>query len=129
MYYVGSITLGTSGTAKAFNVGFQPTWAEFMVCGKNTGTTDAVLHCSEGAVDTTKYTYCASTYSDTTGASSEMIVGDGTSIFKVVKQKERVGGAISTVLDADFNSFYSSGIKLNVNTPNTQYPVIVRCGN
>jgi len=120
-YWAGAITLSSTGTAKSFPVGFQPTWAEFRV-GQKSGTTETVNHLSLGEVDTTGYQYCTSTFTDASGSTT---VNYST---KVVSHRERSGGIVE-VLSASFNSFYSTGIKLDVSIANSNYPVVLRCGN
>lgn len=115
---LGNITLNSAGTGKTFNLGLAtpPTWAHFTVCEKTTG--DTVAHFSFGKATATKQV-CQSTYSDTIGSDSF------NSSAHVVQHYERVGGVITKVLSASFNSFTSSGIKLNVSIPNADYQVLV----
>jgi len=119
-YYAGPMTISSTGTGKQFDVGFQPTYAKLTVCGKST---DNVSHMSVGVVDESGYQYCQSTYQDTTGGKST------NTDTKVVRHYERVSSNITEVLSASFNSFYASGIKLDVTIANTNYPVLLECWN
>lgn len=121
-YWEGTITLSSAGTAKSFPVGFQPTWAEFRVAQKS-GTTETCMHMSLGEVDTTGYQYCTSLFADANN-------------FKTVDFDNKLishiainNGVPEVVLEASFNSFYATGIKLDVAIANTNYKVILRCGN
>jgi hypothetical protein len=116
-YYTGQITLDSSGTGVSFNLGGRPNWIKFRV-GQKAGTTETCSHVCLGQCDGL-YQYCTSTYSDTSGATT---VDSDT---KVVSHRERVSGTITEVLQASFNSFYASGVKLNVTIPNSNYPVVV----
>ncbi len=116
---LGNITLGSSGL-QTFNLGLAPTWATLTVCEK-VGA-DSAAHKSEGKMTATKQV-CHSTFSDTTGSDSF------NSSAHVVQHYERVGGAITKILSASFDSFTASGIKLNVDTANPNYQVLVEAGN
>lgn len=119
-YWAGPLTLSATGIGKQFALGFQPTWATLTVCGKSS---DTASHKSRGVIDNTNYQYCQSTFMDTYGGKS---VNTET---KCVSHYERVAGTIEEVLSASFNSFYVSGIKLDVTIANSSYPVLIECGN
>lgn len=118
----GYITLAATGL-NTFNLGFStaPTWAEFIVSEKTTG--DNVAHLSIGSALLSTNQHCNSTYADA-------IDGD---TFKsnafVVQHYERVSGSITKILSASFDSFTTSGIKLNVDIANNTYQVLVKAGN
>ena len=114
----GQITLSTTGL-KSFNLGMQPTWVRFYV-GQRTGTTEIINHTSTGITDGI-HQYCISTFTDANGSTTK-------NSNKVVSHYERIGGIVE-VLSATFDSFYTSGIKLNVTVANANYPVIIEFGN
>lgn len=115
----GLITLTGTGL-KTISVGFQPTWARLEVCAKT--TPQGFSHTSAGETDGSSQ-FVLSTFQDTTGGYSV------NSASKVVSHYERVGGTITEVLAASFDSFTASGIKLNVITGNSAYQVLLTCGN
>lgn len=119
-YWAGPLTISATGVGKKFAVGFQPTWAILTVCGK---ASDTACHTSRGVIDTTNYQYCQSTFMDTYGGKS---INTET---KCVSHYERVAGNIQEILSASFNSFYTTGIKLDVTIANTSYQVLIECGN
>lgn len=117
-YAAGQVTITQSPT-QTISLPFTPTWARFTVSAKGS---DSVTHFSFGATDGTNQSN-QSTYGDTTGGKSV------TSTTKLISHYERVSGTITEVLSASFNSFVTNGIKLNVTTINTSYPVTLEVGN
>lgn len=118
-HVLGPITLSLSGL-RTFNIGIAPTWLHLTVCEKITG--DTVSHFSFGKAETGSQ-YCMSTFADTAGADSF------NSSAHIVQHYERVGGSITKVLSASFDSFTATGFKLNVDIPNSNYKVLVEAGN
>lgn len=113
-------TLSIAGV-KNINLGFQPTSVELLV-GSKFQATDAVNHTSNGDCDGTRQ-HVISTFSDDIGG---MTVNSSS---KFVSHWERVGGNMAEVLSANFNSWTSTGIKINVVIPNIGYQVIIRARN
>ncbi len=125
--YLGYVTLSGTPGLKTFNltgITTAPTWATLTVCEKS--TTDTAAHTSEGKILVTpNYTRqrCQSTYADTSGADSF------NSSTHCVQHYERVSGSITKVLSASFDSFTSTGIKLNVDIPNADYQLLIEAGD
>jgi len=119
-YYTGRLTISSSGI-NTFTVGFAPTWARFRVSQK-VGTVETTNHLSLGGTDGTRQN-CSSFFTD----------GSGNTCFdtntKVVSHYERVGGTVTEVLAATFDSFTATGVKVNASIPNASYQVTLECGN
>lgn len=118
-YKIGVITLGSAGSS-TFNLGTPstPTAASIIVQNK-TATAEAAKHVSIGSANGSSQR-ATSYFKD--GASPSVF--DSTT--KCVAHYERVGGAVTEVLSAAFVAFTSSGITLNVTTPNVNYNVYIR---
>lgn len=119
MRVTGTTTFTGTGI-KTISVGFQPTWARFVVCSKT--SSQNFSHMSIGETDGTTQ-WCASSFQDTTGGQSINTTS------KVVSHHERSGGVITEVLSASFDSFTATAIKLNVSVGNGNYQVLLTCGN
>lgn len=121
----GTLTLNNTGL-QTFNLEFSsaPTWAHLTVCEKYTG--DNVAHLSIGKVNTTPSgirQFCQSTFADPSGSDSF------NSNAHVVQHYERFNGNITKMLSASFDSFTTTGIKLNVDIAHGGYQVLVEAGN
>lgn len=118
----GSITLGTTGTGVAFNLGFAsaPTRIRFTVGAK--GGSSTVNQGAHGACDGTNQ-FVLTWFSDGTSSQST------TSASKCVSIYERVSGVLTEVVAASFNSFTANGVKLNVTTASSNYQVFVEAEN
>lgn len=115
-YFTGTISHGTTGT-KTITCGFAPIYAKITVAAQ-VGTVDGVIHKSEGWTDGTVQ-YYNTIYSDTTG--HQTICGN----TKLVSHYARVGGVITEIINATFNSFTATQFKYNVNTANANYQYFV----
>lgn len=115
----GPTTLTGTGI-KTISVGFQPTWATFKVCSKV--SSQNFSHLSIGETDGTAQ-WVESTFQDTTGGQSV------NSTSKVISHYERVGGVLTEVLSASFDSFTATAVKLNVSVGNGNYQVMMTCGD
>lgn len=120
-FWSGRITVSTTGTPSFTLGGFQPTWARFKVAHQD-GVSETCNHLSLGSTDGTRQNY-TSNYTDGTG--SENFDGND----KVILHHERSGGSLVSVLDASFNAFTATGVKLNVTTASNAYKVHIECGN
>lgn len=118
---LGTVTLDTAGT-QTFNLGIAPTWVTLTVCASN-ATTDTVDHKSEGKATAVKQ-YCQSTFCDDSSGKRSF-----NSSAHVVQHYERVSGSITKVLSASFSAFTTNGITLNVDTPHSNYKVLIEAGN
>lgn len=118
----GFITLNLSGL-RTFNLGLPsaPTWANFIVTERSTGET--VAHISIGKTLGPTKQHCMSTFADSSGQDSFR------SNTHVVRHYERIGGVITLILSASFDSFTASGIRLNVDVANANYQVLVEAGD
>lgn len=110
----GTFSINATGT-KTIVVGIQPIGLRFRVVSHD-GVTDTVLHTSESTVDNTSYITLSSQYSDST--SSQQFSQYGTTA-KCISQWERISGTLTEVLGCTFNSFTTTGFKINVNTYGT----------
>ncbi len=119
MLVTGPVTFTGTGI-KTISVGFQPTWARFVVVSKT--SSQSFAHTSLGESDGS-FQWVASTFHDSTGGLS------ANSNSKVVSHYERVGGTITEVLAASFDSFTATAVKVNVTIGNGAYQVYLTCGN
>lgn len=118
-YKLGTITLDTAGL-RTFNLGASSTPTSAMIVVQNqNGIAETALHVSMGTASVSGQR-CTSYVKDGGSASTF----DSTT--KVVSQYEIVGGVPTEVLSATFDSFTSTGIKLNVTTTNANYKVYIR---
>lgn len=120
MYITGTVTLSSTGFV-TINLGFKPTWVRLTV-GSKSGTSENYMHQSVGAADAVAQT-CVSTFYDMYGGKT------ATSTSLIVDHYERVGSAVQSVLKASFASFVTTGVKLNVATPHSGYPIMLEAGN
>jgi|GEM_PF-5667894 len=111
-HVLGPITLSSVGTGKTFNLG-TPSAPHFLICTVVSSTgTDGENHRSEGKATAT-YQFCMSTCGDKSRNSSAHVV------------RHYVAGSSTPVLEASFNSFTATGIKLDVTIANTGYQVLI----
>lgn len=117
-YKIGVVTLGSTGL-KSINLGTPstPTAVTFIVQNK-TGTAESTKHVSIGSYDSTNGQRCTSYVKPSGGSSSPFNVTN-----KVVSHYE---DGPTEVLAAEFDSFLSNGVKINVLTADTDYDVYVR---
>lgn len=118
----GTFTITTTGLV-TYNLGLttRATWAEFHVCEKRTG--DDVSHRSIGWFTEGSNQFCMSTFSDPSGSDSF------NSNAHVIQHYERFKGNITKMLSASFDSFTSTGFKLNVQNSHSGYQVFVIVGD
>jgi hypothetical protein len=115
-YFTGTIAHGTTGT-KTITVGFQPMGMRITV-GASFGTGDNYSHRSTGVADGS-WQYVDSFFQDSTGGKT---VSTDT---KLVSHYERVGGVITEVLSATFNSFTATQVKYNITKATPAYNLLV----
>lgn len=115
-YYATTISHGSTGT-KTITCGFLPLQAKITVSAQF-GTTDGVIHKSEGWTNGTNAFY-NTIFSDATGR--QTICGTG----KLVSHYDRVGGVITEIVNATFNSFTATQFKYNVVTADANYQFFV----
>lgn len=117
-YKIGTITLDIAGL-RTFNLGTTstPTSATLIVQNKN-GVAETPFHVSMGTYDGSGQR-CTSYLKDGTTHTFD-------STSKIVSHYELSGGSPVEVLSASFDSFTSTGIKLNVATTNLNYKVYIR---
>lgn len=119
-YKIGTVTYGTSGL-KTINLGTTstPTRADFVVqnrYGVNEGT---LRHVSIGYAD-------ASGQRVTSYLKDGAVTADFDSTAKVISVYEIVGGVVTEVFSATFDSFTSTGVKINVTVPNVAYLIYLK---
>lgn len=114
--FFGGATIASTGSPITISgVGFTPTNLKFTVTSKSNSSAN-VLH-ALGWVDETGYQGADSMYGDSTGHESKHWT------TKCLYVRDRVGGVMTTVLEATFHSFTADGFKLNVTTANPNYQV------
>lgn len=114
-YYNTTFTPNSLGVW-GIGCGFAPKAVKVTLSAKGSPS-DNVLHNSVGSVDASGYTTLHSLYSDTTGARTYRQSGTG----KIASQYERVSGSITEVNAAFFDSFYATGVDIDVTKVNAQY--------
>ena len=120
--FEGPVTIESTGSAVEFSgIGFRPDHLELRVGPKNNSA--ALVQKCEGFVDEGGYYGCFSEYIDAT--SSEQKRFDN----KVLYHRERVGGTLSTVIEATFHSFTNDGFKLNISQASANYDVWISASN
>lgn len=110
----GTSTLSGTGV-KTINVGVQPKGLQIIVTSKGSET---YSHQSLGFADDSGYATCHSTYQDATGGKSTQSSGNNS---KVISLYERVSGTLTEVFAANFHSFTSTQVKVDVTTANSNY--------
>lgn len=118
-YKLAVSTLSSSGS-NTLNMGTPsiPTSATLIVQNK-TGTAETVKHISIGTADGSGQRVTSYFKDGTTPTTFD-------STSKCIAHYERVGGVITEILSATFTTFTSSGLTLNVTTPNANYNVYIR---
>jgi hypothetical protein len=115
-FFCGTTTQASTGVKTLF-IGFQPVGVRFTVCQK-IATSEAYHHLSEGRVDGTRQSVNSTFCDSTSGLSIN-------STTKCISHYERVGGVVTEVLAASFDSFTASSVKINVTTANSNYQIFV----
>lgn len=118
-YKIGTVSYGTTGL-KTINLGAPstPTRAVFVVQNKYGVNEGTLKHVSIGEA-TSMGQRCTSYVRD--GA----VVADYDDLTKVIRVYEISGGTPTLVMEADFDSFTSNGLKLNVTTANSAYQIYI----
>lgn len=121
-YKIGTTTFSTTGL-KTLNLGAPstPVSASVVVQNKLATNEGALKHVSIGETDGTNHK-CTSYLKDGSSPSFDTQSTTGT----LVKVYEVVGGVNTVVLEANFDSFTANGIKINVVTANSSYPVYIK---
>lgn len=116
----GGVTLAVTGTALPFNLGGSVNHLDFEIFPK--GNNDPNVEIYAGSVDSTGWQSARSTYGDN---GNEESVGYPANT-KCIYVRRWNGSAWVVELEANFNSYYTSGFKLNVITANSNYTVFVK---
>lgn len=119
-YKIGTVTYSSNGLKTIYlGTPTQPTSADIIVQNKYGVNEGVIRHVSIGHADSTGQRV-TSYFKDATGQASF----DSTS--KIISHYERVGGAITEVMAATFDSFTANGIKLNITNANADYLIYIR---
>lgn len=120
--FAGTATLSSTGSPVTLSgFGFQPNEAEFHV-GAKTGTSGAI-QVMRGYVDSAGNEGVLDDTFDGTNRQSRTFTNKCISVW------EWNGSTYIEVLAADFHSYHSDGIKLNVTTANSNYQVHIIARN
>lgn len=120
-YKIGTVTYGTTGL-KTINLGATstPTRADFIVQNKYGVNEGTLRHVSIGQADGSGQR-CTSYIKDGSGTSYTYDVTN-----KCIVVYELSGGTPVVVLEANFDSFTSNGVKINVTVANSAYLIYLR---
>lgn len=119
-YKIGTVTYGTTGL-KTINLGTTstPTRADFVVQNKYGVNEGTLRHVSMG-------------HADGSGQRCTSYVKDGATAYsydvtdKCIVVYELSGGVPVVLLEASFDSFTSTGVKINITVANNAYLIYLR---
>lgn len=119
-YKIGTVTYSTTGLKTIYmGTPTSPTSVDIIVQNKYGVNEGVMRHVSVGHADSDGQEVI-SYYKDNSGQASF------NSTNKIISHYERVSGNITEVMAATFDSFTSSGIKLNITQANGDYLIYIK---